>query len=341
MQILFLFFCAIILFFFSGFLGKIMYKHNDTLFKYSTYHSYSGQEQSLSGNFILKTFFPCLYIVALSWILQILDFDRLTHNIWLVVVFYWLFRIFWILVIFNLSSLTNFAYEIASLLISVGAALFVYYFFIDYCIQNGISVFISRDELRSGIAFALVLYTINIIWKVLNSNGMFSRRRIYNDKIILGDLEHRTKKLVHRYGLFVQEKLHQMLIDDDTFFEKNYFITILLFSIMIVEDRNRPFLIRKFENIIHKTILLNRPMTVGIMQVKSNSYLSDQQSIIEAIKIIISVINEYESDPNIVAFDNYSIFCRVCEKYNSSYEYQSEVDYIQQTIGEWLNIAFE
>ncbi|MEN6339822.1 MAG: hypothetical protein ABFD03_06815 [Clostridiaceae bacterium] len=340
MHLLFLFFSAVVLFFFSGFLGKIMYHHKDTLFKYSTYHSYSNANESLAGNFILKTFFPCLYIVALSWFLQVLNYQTYAKNIWIVVVLYWVIRLIWILFIFNLSALTNFTYEIISLILSISAALFVYYIFIDYCIQYGISVFLSRDELRSGIAFALLLYLVNIIWKVLNSNGLFSRSKIYNEKLLLGDLERRTNKLFMRYGKFVNTTLHNML-DEQKFIEKEYFITSLLFSIMIIEDRNRPFIVRCFENLCHMTVKRNKVMTIGIMQVKSTSSLSDEESIEKALSIIVGVLDEFENDPNIGGFDDYSVASRVCELYNSSYDYFSEVDFIQQTIGDWLDIAAE
>lgn len=339
MQILLFVFSAVVLFVTTGILGNLMYQHKDTLFNYSTFHSYSTDKSSLSGNFILKTFFPSVFIVALSWFLQIFHLDNFTRNIWLIVLYYWIIRMVWLLVIFNRASLTNFAYEATSLVLSVSSAFFVYNIFIEYCISNGISVFLSRDELRSGVAFALLLYAINIVWKILNANGLLTRSNIYNDRIILGDLERRTKRLVRKYGSFVRNSLVEQL-DEDRLFEKEYFITNLLFSIMIVEDRNRPFLIRKIENIIHNTVRKNKTMTVGIMQVTSSVHLSDKQSILEAIKIILKVMDEYESDPNNRSFEDYSVAEMVCDAYNQSYEYFSEVEFITQTIGEWLDITY-
>jgi hypothetical protein len=338
MQILLYIFAAVILFITTGILGRLMFDHKDTLFNYSTFHSFSEEKASLSGNFVLKTFFPCVFIVGLSWLLQIFKLEHLTSNIWLVVFFYWIIRMIWILVIFNRASLTNFAYEAVSFIVSIASAFFVYDIFIDYCIKNDISVFLSRDELRSGVAFALLLYAINIIWKVLNANGLFSRKNIYRDSIILRDLQIRTVRLVSRYGSFVRETLMELL-DESQFSSKEYLATKLLFSIMIIEDRNRPYLVRAMENLLHKTFMRDKLMSVGIMQVKSISNLNDEQSIREAIKIILSVIEEEPNNPNYYVTEDSAIVSAVCERYNSSYEYLEEVEFIQQEIGEWLDLA--
>lgn len=338
MRILFMVFSAVILFLLTGFLGKQMYHHKDTLFKYSVYSSYSGDDQSLSGNFILKTFFPSVFIVVLAWLLQILKLELLAYNIWLVVAFYWVIRLIWLLIIFNLSSLTNFTYELTSLIISICTSAFVYFIFIEYCLQNGISVFLTRDELRSGVAFALLLYLINIVWKVLNSNGLFSRSNIYNDTMIINDLHKRTNKLIKRYGSFVSKILMECLNEDQRC-DKEYFVTKILFAIMIVEDRNRPYIIRKVENLLHITLMKGKPMSVGIMQVKSTSNLSDEQSIREAINIILSVIDEDTNDPYHYTLEDSAIVTTICQRYNPSYEYAEEVEFIEQNISEWLDFV--
>lgn len=338
MHLLFLSFFAVVLFSLTGILGKVMYHHNDSLFSYTTFHSYSSNNESLKGSFFLKTFFPSVFIVLLAWVLQITQFEQLINNIWLIVVFYWCFRLFWLLCIFNMSSLINYGYEFVSLVVSIGTAFGVYNIFISYCVQNGISVFLSRDELRSGIAFAIFLYTVDIIWKIINANGVFSRKKIYNDKMIIADLEKRTKKLFNRYGTIVKDAFLGQL-DEKLFFDKEYFLTTLLFSIMIVEDRNRPFFVRKFENLLHRTIKRNKSMTVGIMQVTSIKPINDKESILEATFLISRVLQEFENDSEIVDYDDYQVMWRVINNYNSSIDYFSDIDYNFETIGQWLDIT--
>lgn len=336
--VLFVFF-AIILFIISGLLGKVMYHHDDSLFSYSTFHCNSEKDETLGGNFVLKTFFPSVFIVIISWLLQITNQDILTKNIWLIVVFYWVVRILYILIILNRASLTNYVYEFISLTISVVSSLIVYYVFIEYCIQNNISVFLSRDELRSGIAFSLFLYAVSIIWKIINNNGLFSRERIYHEDIIFKDLRRRTRKLYQKYGAFVRNVFSQNL-DEDIFSEKEFFLVRLFFSIMIVEDINRPYLIRKFETFIHHTFRRNVPMTVGIMQVTSTKPLNDKESIIEAVKFFIRILKEKLEETNgNPAIDDYSIECAIVDSYNRNDDYFSEVDFISETIGQWLDIV--
>ena len=96
---------------------------------------------------------------------------------------------------------------------------------------------------------------------------------------------------------------------------------LLLYSILVYEDRNRPRLIRKIENTI--VTLFKCELTVGIAQVKSKKPLTDVDSIKIAARILRST-NDCD------VYDNAEIK-RVVGVYNSGKVYA-------QTIVEIMNI---
>ena len=83
--------------------------------------------------------------------------------------------------------------------------------------------------------------------------------------------------------------------------QKNSCSEALLFAIVIYEDMNRPFFIRKLENILVR--IFNVELTVGIAQVKSKKPLTDEESIKlatenlrESRALVQSVFKSCESD---------------------------------------------
>jgi hypothetical protein len=97
----------------------------------------------------------------------------------------------------------------------------------------------------------------------------------------------------------------------------------ILFSIMITEDLNRPKIARLFERIIFKR---GNNMSTGIMQFQSSTYLSNDQSIALASKMIQSSYRNHVKTEK----DEYLLIRHVANDYNSSVyaEIVSEVYYI-------------
>lgn len=62
-----------------------------------------------------------------------------------------------------------------------------------------------------------------------------------------------------------------------------------LFNIMIAEEMNRPVGLRVLEWLAKLTRYRNRALTMGIMQVSSQSLISDKQSVLQAVEIIIKI----------------------------------------------------
>lgn len=100
---------------------------------------------------------------------------------------------------------------------------------------------------------------------------------------------------------------------------------VMLFAIMITEDINRPKAVRFVERVA--SIFMNVRST-GIMQVSDDSYLSDNQSIKLAARIIQSSYKKHDLYKN----DDYHLVRAVAEDYNGAIyaDIVSEVYFIIQ-----------
>lgn len=83
---------------------------------------------------------------------------------------------------------------------------------------------------------------------------------------------------------------------------------VLTYSIMIYEDFNRPFMIRMVENL--KFFVTRKPHTLGIMQVTTDRYINDTESVRLAIQKIAGGINDYirENSENSEAREEVTIY---------------------------------
>lgn len=327
---------AVGLFVLNGILGKLMFNYNEKLFKYDTFHFQGyGTDKSFSGNFILKTFFPSVYISICAWIFQTIGAEALVREIWFVVLGYWLLRIIFLLVVLNRANITNYIYEGLSLVLSVGTAFLVYKVFILYCIDNGIAIFLSRDELRSGIEFALFAYVIAIAWRILVAKGCLSKNRIYNRRLVTQAIKKRFEKLFNRYSDKVEVALEERLTNEE-FDQYHDELVRTFFAIMIIEDLNRPYIIRKLEYCLHLTVFRKRAMSTGIMQIKSQEPVDDKRSIELAIEIFIQELKDFIEEKTGKIKIPLSLLERIAQRYNHSFDYEKEVSYIADEIGEFI-----
>lgn len=107
----------------------------------------------------------------------------------------------------------------------------------------------------------------------------------------------------------------------------NRLLCILLYAIMIFENFNRVRIVRWLERV---KIVMGRTATTGIMQVKSDKYLSDEESIQLAYKMIESDIvgeDQLITDEQIRAY---------AWQYNPSDDYAQSVEFIYSLLKEYL-----
>lgn len=299
------FLLGIVLFFIINWIGKHSYSIG-----YMEISMFVKTEEAPALNFLIRVLTPTVYIIIIAAILYALKLDKYVVNIYLINIYYIVFRL-----IFNLITerglLLNWyrqaLYWTAIILIS----------FIVYEKLIKIKANILPDF--STIANELWIIILIFIFQITNSI------RFSNDKTIkrkYSYIKSKYYKFFSQYGSLVKE------------LTKNESLEALTYSIMLYEDFNRPRIVRKIENIVFR--LTKKKRTLGIMQVQSENLLTDKESVILGTnKIMIACRRYLESiDYRENSYYEYDAIHKIISHYNGGEKYTKEVSSLYYMIKE-------
>lgn len=296
-------FLAVILFFLNGLLGRFQSSYRE-FFKYEKFSFISNPGGSYSGEFLQKIVNPAFFITIVCVVLQIVNRTEIISSLWITVLLYWMLRFMFYFLRGRLRFL-NWQYEVFSFVISNALSSVVLFACLVPLIESNETVFISLESLRDAIWFAIISYIVKIIWDIgkysLKANTILPESR--KERIVFEKYNNFSKK----YDVLIDKELECCPYSDD--------IRMLIYSIMVYEDFNRPFIFRKAENMI-KFLNPDRKMTMGVMQIFTEKYISDEESVeLASKKIKNAYIENIGGDPMHSAISDY----------NSTNEYYGEV----------------
>ena len=290
---LFQFCLAILLFFVLNWIGRSAYSLG-----YLEISLFSKVDEAPALNFLLRVLTPIVYLVLVSTLLYSFHLDVLTDNIFMVSVYYIVFRL-----AFNLMTgrgrLLNWKQQILYWIPIVILSTFVYDKFISTK-QTLIPDFkTSVNEL--WVVIALFLFQIS------NKSQFRSKS---SEERHLSYLGARVKQLQRKYGAIVDQKI------------SNDRLKGLVYAIMIYESFNRPRIIRWAEWLFSH---IGKAKTLGIMQVRTDQPIGDRESVIIGIDKLVSDYTE------IMRQDNpreWKVESELVERYNAGSGYKDEIDRI-------------
>lgn len=252
---------GVLLFFIINWIGKHSYSIG-----YIEISMFVKVEEAPAFNFLIRVLTPIVYLIIISTILYYFNLDRYVYNIYLVNIYYILFRLFFNLLT-NRGLLLNwyrqFLYWLAIISIS--------YFTYDKLIKEKSNILPDFTTISNELWIIILIF----IFQILNNV------RVSND----GTIKRKENYLKSRYSHF--KKLYGTKIKEIT---KNELLEALTYSIMIYEDFNRPKSIRIIENLNFK--LSKKPHTLGLMQIKSNRILTDEESVYLGTE---KIVNAYKN----------------------------------------------
>lgn len=268
------------------------------------------QEDSAPAfNFLFKVLAPIVYMVLCAVFFQSVNLNCLINNCYLIVVYYWGFRFLWI-VATNRGRLTNWLVQCLYWICSIGLSVWVY-----SIIDNVDRILPEPRALLDQMWILIIAFVYSVLNKITSSGESTIKRK--NNYI-----KSRYKAFYTKYNLFIHG-----------FFRNNFF-EALTYSIMIYEDFNRPYIIRKIENFLF--YVSQRPITLGIMQIKTKKYINDKDSVILAMKKIAHDSNSrlaQEIPSHYKEDQSYWLKEYILEQYNGgSYKYLYEVSEIYDYI---------
>lgn len=336
---------AVFLFFVNGFVGSLLTKYN--LFDYDPlfYENSDSSSGNLGiANFAMRVVHPIIFMAIVATVLQgLLQSAALPwiKTLWLLSPLYWLVQYLYAK-FRNRTELHVKHVERFNFILSFVFFEVIFLLVILLASEDGKStvpsIFIPLDELRNAVWYAILAFIVTEIWEIFKYHYIQSRE-IVNEQIE-SVLKNRYYSLFSKYSDIVERCIRDIFyIKDD---ELKKAISYLIFSIMIYEDYNRSECVRKIENLRLK--FFKKEMSVGVMQVRSDIQLSDEQSIEKACELlkpnmeeVISELYEESRMPHsssmLWSFD--SKIARLLKKYNAKQMYTEQVRSLFCAIRGW------
>lgn len=223
------------------------------------------------NNNINHIIIPSVYIIILSALNSLLDWNSLNENIFMVIIFELIIRLFYVKAILKRDILVNNKYY------------FTIYFFailfgvvIDLNIIEKVdSVIPNVESILPGLWLLIIIFIYSLLKNKLTLEFIQDKRK-FTDK--LGEY------VVVSYAR-LKNKYNEYVIG------KNKDINRIIYSIMIYENYKNPLLMRKLDTLLVK--YGTEPTELGIMQIKTNKVITDEES----IKMAVNKINKiYEKE---------------------------------------------
>jgi hypothetical protein len=289
------------LFFLINWIGKHSYSIG-----YMEISIFVKTEEAPALNFLIRVLTPIVYIIIVSTTLYYFRLDKFVWNIYLVNVYYILFRLSFNLIT-NRGLLLNwyrqFLYWIAIVVIS----------FFTY--ENLIKVKANILPDFTTISNELWIIILIFIFQVAN-NLRFSQEATKRRK---------DNYLKSRYNYF--KKFYGQIIKDLT---RNEILESIVYAVIIYEDFNRPKIARSIENL--KFRMTKKPHTLGVMQVKSGKLISDLESVKLGTEKIVSAYKKYLENPTDSEYFDWHAINYIINDYNVGTSYYGEVNELAEII---------
>lgn len=251
-------------------------------------------------NFVFKILAPIVFIVLSAVFFEEIGQIRFNKNLYFITIYYWLFRTLWVICT-SRGKLINWAEQLIYWTVSIGLSLWIY-----SLLESVDQILPSPRSLMDQLWILIIIFLYSILNKVQISRDRTIKRK--NDYI-----NSRYKVFSQKYDTIIKEYFH------------NEFYEALTYSIMIYEDFNRPQIVRWIEYV--RFWITSKPHTLGIMQVMSEEYIDNEESIRRAMRKIIDdsrgIMESYSGSPSPDA--NYVAYY-IAREYNpGNYKYASEI----------------
>jgi hypothetical protein len=278
-------------------------------FGYSSTTLFEEPNESIALNFFLRACSPAVFLIAVAAGLEVLSLSELRFNLYFVALYYYLLRAVAILVVNRQGLISWTRYTLHA---TAGIAI-AYFAYVKLIVPNQ-SLLPNFEQAGNELWLAIAAFLYAVANKVALPTGPGARRR--NAFIAAHYAEARNK-----FGSIVDGKV------------KNDALKLVTYSILIYEDYARPKAIR----FIERLMWWKKSKTTGIMQVKSEKSLTDEQSVKEGIEILLKSWKK-KRPPETELFDR--VRGSIVD-YNKDSDYASKVLEVMEILAKRVDTKFK
>src|SRR5260221_10480021 len=294
---------AVLLFFIINWIGKHSYSIG-----YMAISIFAKNEEAPALNFLIRVLTPVIYIIIISASLYYLKLDGFVKNIYLINIYYILFRL-----VFNLTTNRGLLMNWYKQLLYWISIIIVSYLTYEKIIKIKANILPDFSSIANELWVIILIFLFQLANNIKTSNELSIKRK---DNY----LKARYKKFKLLYGNQIKN------------ITNNEVLEAITFEILIYEDFNRPKAIRIVENL--KQRFSKKPHTLGVMQVKSKKLLTDKESVVLGTKKIVEAHKKFllvkANDQE--GFHESYIFNYIISDYNEGESYNDEVTSLVQII---------
>src|SRR5258706_1602454 len=259
-------------------------------------------ETAPAFNFLFRVLSPVVYIIIVSTILYKVGLDQLVRNIYLVPVYYILLRIGFN-IITNRTRLLNCRRQF----IHASWIVIISWLTYDSLIKSKRNILPDFSTISNELWVIILLFLFQTLNNLQFSSDDTEKRKETYLKLRYYKFRSELDEIIR--GVTANKKLQA-----------------LAYAILTYEDFNRPKAARLIENL--KFRLTKKPMTLGVMQIRSSELISDEQSVKRGVERILKDLKEIQDKREIEEVGDYRdwrLLPKLVEKFNGGQSYNQEV----------------
>lgn len=250
-------------------------------------------------NYLFKVLAPVVFVILAAAAFQLIGRKEFNKYIFLIVVYYWAIRLVAVFILGH-TRLINWPLQVVYWLSSIGLA-----YWINSFIGRIDTILPSPQSLIEQLWIIIILFIYSVFNKLeISRKSTEQRKHAY--------IDHQYSVLYKRFGGQVNVYFNSTVM------------RVLTFSIMIYENYNRSSTVRAIERFIGKKS--KKKHTYGVMQVKSDRVLSDEESVTLGMQKIERDVKKYISEIEEEGLSWYGLVYDVSNAYNGGDDnYASEI----------------
>ena len=326
--VIFCFGCAFIFYELTGIIGREMLADKHITGSGEGYQNVvfgKDSKDSLIVNIQYNVFAPIIYMLLIAAALQYFEMNQLAQNAVYIVPCYYLVRGFMITVVSGKRQLYNPGYEFKVAMMGTILAFAVQY----ALVLPGKGILPTVEEFRTQLWLVFLALAYQFVIRTFGRSAKNRQNKVCTQQM-------KKKYILDKYDAF-REKYDSIVNE----IAPGNYLQRVIYSIMIYENFNRTKTQRWGENIIF--LLGKRPMTLGIMQVKTLKFIRDAQSVEMGCQKVKQSFEEYverasrENDQYYRFEGGEPEICleKICQDYNGAEDYVDAIKYIFYTLHEF------
>lgn len=258
-------------------------------------------------NFVFKILTPiAIYVLFIVFCQKISALQTLLNCCYLIVVDYWLFRLFYILATGRAKLMNWFLFALYAV-ISISLAYWIY-----TLMEQVTEILPNARSLVDQLWILIIIFLYQLVNNLTINRGSTEKRKT---KYVVSQFQ----KFKQQYGAYISSQCKDVIEE------------VAVYSIMVYENFNRPKIIRWVENVCF--YITKKKHTLGIMQFTTDKYIDDETSVQLATNKILSdwqhIVDECKYTDCCVSYE----IEELARFYNGGdYSYASEIRGIYEII---------